>query len=122
MLVLLPFLRGISDTVIHREKTSGMYFISNGRYSLPPGVYSLSPHTHGLAKQYPGLKHLLLLSSTPGREGILIHPANRAAQLSGCFAPGMSLGALLNGQPAVLQSVSAMERILSEGHSQIVIS
>lgn len=61
-----------------------------------------------------------LVNNVPGRSEIEIHPANFAAQLEGCIAPGMAKGTMGDptlhipaGTLAVLSSDGAFARIMS---------
>lgn len=68
---------------------------------IPQGLYELKLdyYHHG---GYPAYQIIV-----PGRDRILIHAANRAAELLGCVAPGKALG-FLAGELAVLQSKLAL--------------
>jgi len=76
---------------------------------IPPGTYTCVPHGWEPNATVREKKAYLLLGTEP-RTAILIHPANWAAQLMGCIAPGMSSG-ILGGKPAVLSSQAAMASI-----------
>lgn len=55
-----------------------------GLRAIPPGRYRI------IINESPRLKRLTpRLIDVPGREGILIHSANRAEELDGCIAPGI---------------------------------
>lgn len=55
-----------------------------GLRAIPPGRYQL------IVNESPRLKRLTpRLLNVPGRDGILIHAANRAEELDGCIAPGI---------------------------------
>lgn len=55
-----------------------------GLLAIDPGRYKL------ILAESPRLKRITpRLVDVPGREGILIHPANFAEELDGCIAPGI---------------------------------
>ncbi|MBL4837454.1 MAG: hypothetical protein JKY34_07730 [Kordiimonadaceae bacterium] len=57
---------------------------------IPEGSYLIKPKTYG---KFGTLENpALWLQDVPGRTHILIHGANRAEQLQGCIAPGVSCG------------------------------
>lgn len=59
-----------------------------GLRAIAPGTYKL------ILAESPRLKRVTpRLLQVPGREGTLIHPANRAEELDGCIAPGIYDGA-----------------------------
>jgi 7-cyano-7-deazaguanine synthase in queuosine biosynthesis len=51
---------------------------------IPPGVYQVAFFDSPKFK-----RAILRLNGVPGREGILIHPANHVAELRGCIALGV---------------------------------
>lgn len=70
---------------------------------IPPGRYQLKPRFSQKFKQ-----HLILLD-VPGRDLILIHPANDAMKdLNGCIAPVSSHTAIGKG----VKSVAAFVRVI----------
>jgi hypothetical protein len=85
---------------------------------IPDGLYSLIPHssdrfpdTYELVNQAHGVySQFLPVAQQWGRTAILIHPANRVAELLGCIAPGLRFGDI-NGAPAVLESRLAMDKL-----------
>jgi len=51
------------------------------------------------------------LIHVPGRDRILIHAANLMTELSGCIAPGKSIG-FITGKLAVMQSKVALAKFM----------
>lgn len=54
------------------------------RSCIPPGCYRLT------RRRSEKFGHHYLLEDVPGREWILVHPANYASELAGCIAPGLA--------------------------------
>lgn len=74
---------------------------------IPEGVYELKPR---FSEKF---KHHLLLKNVPGRNLILIHPANDAKkELRGCLAPVSSLTGIGKG----LSSKLIFQKIVSLCH------
>ena len=72
---------------------------------IPAGEYKLC-----LKHESPKFGDCFSVENVPGRSDILGHPANRASELLGCFAPGRRFGKL-DGEFAVLSSRKAMDDI-----------
>lgn len=98
---------------------------------VPDGYYRLVPHnspdhpnTYALVNEALGVYHLGKPAGQAfGRVACLIHPANRAAEVVGCIAPGLTRG-ILKGEPAVLSSAAAMAKlraILGRGENYVEI-
>jgi len=80
--------------------------MSTGEHArIPAGIWEmrLDYYHHG---DYPAYEIIV-----PERSRILIHIANRAAELLGCIAPGKSLG-FVAGELAVLQSKLALAKLM----------
>lgn len=76
-----------------------------GLRAIPPGRYQL------IVNESPRLKRLTpRLLNVPGRDGILIHAANRAEELDGCIAPGI----YDEGTPDFVSSSRKYEAIILE--------
>lgn len=80
----------VGDLTILGEKICNTIELScrrgdeKGLLAIPPGRYEI------IISESPRLKRLTpRLLNVPGREGILIHPANKAEELDGCIAPGI---------------------------------
>lgn len=89
------------------------------RSCVPTGVYQLKPHeSPKFGHVFALVNHSLGIYEYPqeihdgeiARSLILIHPANRAVELLGCIAPGISHGNI-GPDPAVLDSRVAFARI-----------
>jgi uncharacterized protein DUF5675 len=76
---------------------------------IPAGLYEITLDTYHKGGYPAYLVHVA------GRDRILIHAANRAAELEGCIAPGRTLG-YLNGELAVLSSLLALKKIMEVLH------
>ena len=72
---------------------------------IPAGEYKLM-----LKHKSPKFGACFSIIEVPGRSDILGHPANKASELLGCFAPGRRFGKL-DGEFAVLSSRKAMDDI-----------
>lgn len=82
---------------------------------VPEGIYQLVPHqSNKFGKCYAldGEEHGVTIWGPSQRTHILIHKANKASQLQGCIAPGMTFGAL-NGEWAVLSSGEAFNKLMA---------
>lgn len=83
---------------------------------IPEGEYLLVRHDspkYGECYALTGGSVSLFKDDAYQRYGILIHPANWPSQLSGCIAPGASLG-VIDAKPrdwAVLSSANALKRL-----------
>jgi hypothetical protein len=80
-----------------------------GRSCVPPGIYDLvlhdseaHPETWALVNAVLGVTHW----GPSQRSAVLIHPANFAAELRGCIAPG-----LIRGSQSVLRSRDAFAQL-----------
>lgn len=85
-----------------------------GLSCIPEGTYA-----GRLRRYYAGKYDVPGFVEVPGRSDILIHKANRASELRGCVAPGMSVG-VLGGETAVLQSETAFLEIMRRLRSAAV--
>lgn len=76
---------------------------------IPPGDYIVNYlHRSGSGK----FNRVYHVTDVPGRSGILFHAGNVPSQIQGCILPGMKTGNLA-GQPAVLSSSVALEKMRS---------
>lgn len=76
---------------------------------IPPGKYRCTFLEASASGRYRRVYHV---TDVPNRDGILIHPANRASELLGCIAPGMDEGTI-GGERAVVSSRLALERFVA---------
>lgn len=112
------------------QGTIGQFTLENGRtlYSMerrssgdhpriPAGIHEMRLDEYH-AGHYPAYEIII-----EGRSRILIHAANRAAELLGCIAPGKMLG-FMAGELAVLQSRMALTALMEslEGAQQDYIT
>lgn len=74
---------------------------------IPTGVYRCVPHTGGK------FKNVWRLENVKGRDAILIHAGNTLKDTEGCILVGARFGSL-NGKPAVLDSVNALNHLRQE--------
>ena len=73
---------------------------------VPPDEYTLEPHVS------PRFGHCLKITGCePARTHCLFHPANVVENVTGCVGPGRRRGDL-HGEPAVIDSRSAMNELL----------
>lgn len=81
---------------------------------VPAGIYFCSKHVSPkFGETFILENHALDVGKAAGealRSHILIHAANRSAELRGCIAPGMDLG-VVNGEWAILSSRQALSRL-----------
>lgn len=97
---------------VEREWAANQAFVS----CVPEGVYHLEPfvsprwgHTYALTQD---AGRITITQQTSSRRwACLFHPANRAAELQGCIAPGDALG-LVKAQWAVKNSNTAFNALL----------
>lgn len=90
-----------------------------GKSCIPAGTYALKTDRY-----HKGGYDVYELQNVPGRSQILIHRANRAAELEGCIAPGKGLGAI-QGEWAVTNSGEAFAHLmeaLQGSHPELVIT
>ena len=80
---------------------------------IPAGKYQLA-----LKHKSPKFGDCFAVMKVPDRSDILGHPANRASELLGCFAPGSRFG-YLDGEFAVLSSRKAMDDIRTQFPSDV---
>jgi len=85
-----------------RSNQANVSCIPEGRYTVEP--YDSPKFGEVFILEGPGVRKFAVEGA---RWGILIHAANRAAELKGCIAPGLKLGAL-GGEWAVLSSKKAL--------------
>ncbi|MGF1775883.1 DUF5675 family protein [Vibrio nomapromontoriensis] len=81
---------------------------------IPEGEYHLTPHQSpkfGQCYALDGEEHGVTVFGPSQRTHILIHKANKASQLQGCIAPGMTFG-VLDGEWAVLNSGHAFNAVM----------
>lgn len=86
---------------------------ARGESCIPPGEYMLRQRASPIVKRTSGHDMGWEVVDVPGRTFIMIHVANRAAELQGCIAPGTGLG-LINGEWAVTSSRAALNAIYDE--------
>lgn len=82
---------------------------------IPEGTYDLLPHDSPKFGKCYALEAPTLGVTRFGpsqRTHILIHKANRAAQLEGCIAPGMDFG-VVNNEWAVINSGAAFDYFMA---------
>ncbi len=96
----ITFQDGATLFSMERMSTGEHPRIPSGLYEIKLDIY----HKGG----YPAYQVIV-----PGRDRILIHAANRAAELEGCIAPGKSLG-FVAGELAVLQSKQALAMLMEK--------
>jgi hypothetical protein len=77
-----------------------------GESCIPEGRYIVKP--------FSGMKYkdVYEVTNVEGRTAILIHTANKADQLQGCIAPGLSTGYMGNVM-AVMNSQAALNKIIT---------
>lgn len=81
---------------------------AKGSSCIPAGAYGLA-FTH--SPRYN--RRMWRVLDVPGRDGILIHPANYIRQLRGCIAPGVSLKDIDgDGMIDAVSSGAAMAKLL----------
>ena len=74
---------------------------------LPDGVYMVDYLERSASGKY---RNVYWVRGVPGRTGILIHGGNLVSHSLGCLILGMRRGSLA-GQPAVLNSRTAMQQL-----------
>ena len=77
-----------------------------GKSCIPEGRY--------LVKPFSGMKYkdVYEVTNVVGRTAILLHAANKASQLQGCIAPGLSTG-YMDDELAVMSSQAALNKIIT---------
>ena len=81
--------------------------IPKGRYPLKLGMYYGGDGPGGKT-DYPSYE----VMSVPGRTLIKIHAANKASELLGCIAPGLSMD-IFGGEIGVTSSRKALEEFMA---------
>lgn len=87
---------------------------------IPEGVYPMALRRSGVVERTTGGKyrHGWEVQGVPGRDYIMLHPANVIDDLEGCIAPGLSTGVLpdreRNPQWAILNSFAAFKMLMDE--------
>ena len=84
---------------------------------IPEGEYICSPYSSFK------FKDVWELQNVPGRKKILIHSANRAAELRGCLALGRTHGKL-SGVPAVISSkiaIAGLRKHVGAGNEFVLV-
>lgn len=107
----LVFPDGVSLYTVERPWISNQSNVS----CIPTGIYTLSkrvsPKVSRIVKdRYPEAWEV---TKVPGRTFIMIHPANRAKELEGCIAVGLSLDCIA-GDWAVMDSQKAYDLFMNE--------
>lgn len=106
----------LDETIGHFCYTVERPWLNNepGRSCIPIGEYPLrlreSPVVARSTNDEFGVGWEVC--EVPGRTFIMIHPANRAAELEGCIAPGKILGCI-NREWAVLHSRAAFTELMA---------
>jgi len=77
---------------------------------IPPGIYTCRRGTHQLEGGDPF--QTFEVTGIDGHSGLLFHKGNTEADSHGCILVGMVRG-LLDGQPAVLKSALAFDRLMA---------
>ncbi len=75
---------------------------------IPDGVYEVAPDEEGKYIGHPEIQDV------PGRTEIIIHPANEVHEIIGCLAPGSSFAISSSGEPTVISSRVAYEKVLEK--------
>lgn len=93
---------------IHGKEHSPIYTLENPWKDNKPYI-SCVPADEYVCERFSGKKYkdVYELKGVPGRSAILIHHGNYERNTSGCILLGLS-GGMMNGEPAVKQSQSAM--------------
>src|SRR5690606_2863771 len=87
--------------------------IPDGEYRLIPHHSQRFPNTYALVNESLGVYYQFRPQGQPwGRTAILMHVGNRVRDIIGCIAVGLVPG-VLEGEPAVLRSRDAMDRLRS---------
>ena len=71
-----------------------LYTIENYSKAIPPGNYVCVPYYSEKIAKATGYGNVWRVDGQHNRKGIAYHVANRADQLDGCIAPGLSAGAM----------------------------
>lgn len=71
---------------------------------IPAGCFECTPEVDAEKGR------IFRLHNVPGRDGVLIHTANRTRELRGCLAPGLYFG--FEGKPGVTSSRKALDAII----------
>jgi len=104
-------IEGLEDPIFH---TIEKPWLNNEKFvsCIPKGTYICKPFFSQTLKTYPEVWQVW---NVPNRTFILIHVANRADQLEGCIATGLSAGYMKDKsgvlRKAVLNSMNAMDDI-----------
>ena len=75
---------------------------------IPDAVYEVKPDEEGKYTGHPEIQ------AVPGRTEIIIHPANEVHEIIGCLAPGSSFAINAAGEPTVISSRAAYEKVLEK--------
>lgn len=80
---------------------------------IPAGTYTLRLRQSPMITRVTrgDYTHGWEVTGVPGRSYIMLHPANTAAELQGCIAPGLALG-VVRGAWAVTSSRAAFEVVM----------
>lgn len=87
---------------------------ARNRSCIPIGTYQCDYLKKSASGRYRNVYHV---TDVPGRSGILIHSGNIASHTKGCILLGTKTGKL-SGQPAVLNSRTAMRLFTEELNHQ----
>ena len=79
---------GKEDPIFHTIEKPWLFNEKNIS-CIPPGSYICKPHHSEKFTHNPDIWEI---TDVPGRTAVLIHVANRAEQLKGCIALGLSAG------------------------------
>ena len=97
------------------------FTLENGALAIPAGRYRIilipSARAAAGALWAPHTDHVLpLLMDVPGRDGIRVHAANRATELTGCIAPGVTRGgSTVSGSRIALDGLMAKIQAARDG-------
>ena len=75
---------------------------------IPDGQYEVAPDEEGRYVDHPEIQDV------PGRSEIIIHVANQVHEIEGCLAPGTSYNMTPAGEPSVISSRVAYEKVLEK--------
>jgi hypothetical protein len=91
----------------------GWEYNAPGKSCIPAGEYLLELRASPIVARSSGqaFRSGWEVTGVPGRDLIMIHPANWADELKGCIAPGRA-HAVINGKPGVSASRAAFKDLM----------